>query len=78
MTGRLTKAVGEALVHLRSLPDLLEVEAYACRSARLTVRLNYTSHLPCHGVEEPKSEEEAGVAVRALFRTPEGPRVGFG
>ena len=78
MTGRLTKAVGEALAHLRSLPDVLEVEAYACRSARLTVRLNYTSHMPCHGVEESKSEEEAGVAVRALFQTPEGSRVGFG
>ncbi len=78
MGGRLARAVAEALTHLRSLPDLMEVEAYACRSARLTIRLNYTSHLPCHGIEEPKSEEEAGVAVRALFRMPEGPRVGLG
>ncbi len=78
MPSRLAQAVAEALAHLRSLPDLIEVEAYACRSARLTVRLNYTSHLPCHGIEEPKSEEEAGVAVRALFRMPEGPRVGLG
>ncbi len=78
MAGRLEQAVAEALTHLRSLPDLVEAEAYACRSARLTVRLNYTSHLPCHGIEEPKSEEEAGVAIRALFRMAEGPRVGVG
>ncbi len=78
MAGRLEKAVAEALAHLRSRPDLVEVEAYACQSMRLTVRLNYTSHLPCHGIEEPKSEEAAGVAVRALFRTREGHRVGFG
>ncbi|MBI4391167.1 MAG: hypothetical protein HY575_04730 [candidate division NC10 bacterium] len=78
MPARLKPAVAEALAGLTSAADLIEVEAYACRSTRLTIRLNYTSHLPCHGVEEPKSEETAGVALRARFRMPDGPRVGFG
>src|SRR5262249_41685919 len=44
----------------------------------LLARLNYTSHLPCNGVEEPKSTETYGLGIRAVFDSPEGPRIGFG
>ncbi|MFQ6019992.1 MAG: TldD/PmbA family protein, partial [Dehalococcoidia bacterium] len=44
-------------------------------------RLNYTSHIPCNGVEEPKSIENFGVGVQAVFKPGEGEevrRIGFG
>src|SRR5262249_19888621 len=39
----------------------------------------YTSHIPCNGVEEPKSTEMSGLGVQAVFDGPDG-RVltGFG
>ena len=49
----------------------------SANSAVLT-RLNYTSHIPCNGVEEPKSTESYGLGIQAVFDTPEGRRIGFG
>ncbi|MEE9198244.1 MAG: TldD/PmbA family protein, partial [Dehalococcoidia bacterium] len=39
---------------------------------------NYTSHIPCNGLEEPKSTESYGLGVQAVFSSPDGTRVGFG
>jgi PmbA protein len=55
-----------------------EVEVFTAANASLLARLCYTSHIPCNGVEEPKSLESAGVGIRAVFEAAEGPRVGFG
>jgi predicted Zn-dependent protease len=44
----------------------------------LLTRLNYTSHIPCNGVEEPKSVVNYGVGVQAVFKDGEGKRIGFG
>jgi predicted Zn-dependent protease len=41
----------------------------------LLARLNYTSHIPCNGVEEPKSVVNYGVGVQAVFK---GPSTGSG
>ncbi|MFQ5990593.1 MAG: PmbA/TldA family metallopeptidase, partial [Candidatus Methylomirabilales bacterium] len=75
---RLKHAVQEALRDLRSVNDLKEVEVFAGSNSQLLARLHYTSHLPCNGVEEPKSTFAYGIGIRAVFRTPEGIRVGFG
>ena len=40
-------------------PDVVEAEVFAAASRSLLARLNYTSHIPCNGVEEPKSTESA-------------------
>src|SRR3970040_2125078 len=34
--------------------------------------LNYTSHIPCNGVEEPKSAETYGIGIQVALDSPEG------
>jgi hypothetical protein len=75
----LARAVQEALAHLARQPDVLEIEVFAAFNRSLFSRLNYTSHIPCNGVEEPKSTEMAGLGVQAVFDGPGGrPLIGFG
>jgi hypothetical protein len=75
----LARRVGEALVRLSCEPGIREVEVFAAFNRSLLARLNYTSHIPCNGVEEPKSSEMSGVGVHAVFDAPDGgPLVGFG
>ena len=74
----LRRAVKNALSFASSQPDVTEVEVFASAGANLTVRLNYTSHIPSNGVEEPKSTEGYGLGIRASFRTPNGIKTGFG
>ncbi|MDA1128647.1 MAG: TldD/PmbA family protein [Chloroflexi bacterium] len=74
----LRRAVKNALSFASSQTDVEEVEVFASAGANLTVRLNYTSHIPSNGVEEPKSTEGYGLGIRATFRTPEGIKTGFG
>jgi len=75
----LTRAVREALARLARQPNVLEVEVFAAFNRSLLARLNYTSHIPCNGVEEPKSNEMAGLGVQAVFDGPDRkPLIGFG
>ena len=74
----LRRAVKNALAFASSQSDVAEVEVFASAGANLTVRLNYTSHIPSNGVEEPKSTEGYGLGIRAAFRTPAGIKTGFG
>ncbi|OHA07975.1 MAG: hypothetical protein A3B29_04235, partial [Candidatus Sungbacteria bacterium RIFCSPLOWO2_01_FULL_51_34] len=74
----LNTAVTDALAYLSSLPDIREAEVFAASNRQCVLRLNYTSHIPSNGVEEPKSKEDYGIGVRAVFNTPDGPKVGFG
>lgn len=76
---RLREAAEEGLALLRSQEDVEEAEIFVASNGVLLTRLNYTSHIPCNGVEEPKSVVNYGVGVQAVFRGPEGVRrVGFG
>jgi len=72
------RAAGQAHDYLKSQPELQEVEVFAATNGALLTRLNYTSHIPCNGVEEPKSTESYGIGIQAVFKTPEGPKIGFG
>jgi predicted Zn-dependent protease len=74
----LKTAAGQALAYLRAQPGVAEAEVFAAANGNLTVRLNYTSHIPSNGVEEPKSTESYGLGIRAVFQTPQGPLLGFG
>ena len=60
------------------MKDIREAEVFASSSDHLLCRLNYTSGIPCDGVEEPKSSESFGISIRAVFTGPDGPRIGFG
>ena len=48
---RLRKSVDEGLAYLRTLDDVEEGEVFASSNGQLLTRLNYTSHIPCNGVE---------------------------
>jgi predicted Zn-dependent protease len=74
----LARAVERAQAYLDGRPDVREWEAFAAANGALLARINYTSHIPCNGVEEPKSTESHGIGLRVVLETPAGPRVGFG
>jgi hypothetical protein len=74
----LARAAREAFAWARRQPDVREVEIFVASNATLLTRLNYTSHIPCNGVEEPKSAAALGIGVQAAFAGPDGTRIGFG
>ena len=59
-------------------PHLLEAVVYASANRRTVGRLVYTSHVPCNGLEEPKSDEDYGVSVEIWFEKDGQKLVGFG
>ncbi|MFB3052486.1 MAG: TldD/PmbA family protein [Dehalococcoidia bacterium] len=76
----LEKSVREGLAYLKAQEDVEEGEVFVAANGVLLARLNYTSHIPCNGVEEPKSVENYGVGVQAVFKA-DGEklrRIGFG
>ena len=75
---KLRTATREALAYVSAQPGVAEAEVFASANVNLTVRLNYTSHIPSNGVEEPKSVESHGLGLRVSFRTPAGLKPGFG
>ena len=60
-------AVEEGLAFLKQQDDIEEAEVYVSANGILLTRLNYTSHIPCNGVEEPKSVDNYGIGVQAVF-----------
>lgn len=74
---KLKTAVQQGLRLGARVKDLEDIEVFASSTGQSQCRLNYTSAIPCHGVEEPKSMETFGLGIRAVFRGPDGPRVGF-
>jgi len=74
----LRRSVSDALAYLRTIDDIEEAEVFASSNGQLLTRLNYTSHIPCNGVEEPKSTESFGIGIQAVFKTAEGRKIGFG
>ena len=74
----LTTAAQTAFEVARDAEGVREVEVFVAANATLLTRLNYTSHIPCNGVEEPKSVESYGLGLQVVFDGPEGPRLGFG
>jgi PmbA protein len=77
-TRTLTQAAGQALELLRGQDDLAEAEVFVAANTTLVARIHFTSHIPCNGVEEPKSLESVGLGIQAVFRAPDGLRIGFG
>ena len=77
-TTHLKRAVQDALAYVRTVPDVREAEVFMASNGNLIARLNYTSHIPCNGVEEPKSVSSYGVGLRVAFETAEGVKAGFG
>lgn len=74
----LKRSAQEATAYLKTVPDLREYEVFIASNGSLFARLNYTSHIPSNGVEEPKSIDSYGIGVQVVLETPEGVQVGFG
>lgn len=74
----LKRTAEDGLRWLRRQKDVQEAEVFVASNASLTARLNYTSHIPCNGVEEPKSSESYGIGVRAVFGNGKSPCIGLG
>ena len=74
----LARASEEALALVARQADVREAEVFVSSNSAVLARLNYTSHIPCNGVEEPKSTESYGLGLQVVFVTPDGPRIGFG
>ena len=76
--GDLARAAAAALEWAQRQPDVREVEVFVAANATLLARLNYTSHIPCNGVEEPKSTSAYGIGLQAVFGGSDGVTLGFG
>jgi PmbA protein len=74
----LARAARMAFEHVSRQPGVREVEVFVACNGSLLARLNYTSHIPCNGVEEPKSTESYGIGLQVVFDDPAGARLGFG
>ena len=77
-TRPLARAAADALEILRAQDDLVEGEVFVAANTTLVARVHFTSHIPCNGVEEPKSLESVGLGIQAVFRGSDGPCIGFG
>ncbi len=77
-TRELARAATSALATVQGQEDLVEAEVFVAANTSLVARIHFTSHIPCNGVEEPKSLESAGLGIQAVFRDPDGLRIGFG
>jgi PmbA protein len=77
-TKELEKSVLQALAFLKNQAGITSAQVFAAANNRLWTRLNYTSHIPCNGVEEPKSTGDYGIGVQVVLDTAEGKKVGFG
>jgi predicted Zn-dependent protease len=75
---RLARAARDGLAFVQAQPGVIEAEVFVADNRSLLTRLNYTSHIPCNGVEEPKSTETYGVGLQASFESPDGVLLGFG
>ncbi len=76
--GELARSAETALAFVGAEPDVRECEVFVAANGSLLTRLNYTSHIPCNGVEEPKSTDSYGIGVQVVFDTADGPQIGFG
>jgi PmbA protein len=75
---QLKSAVEDGLAFLRSQEGIEEAEVFVASNGILLTRLNYTSHIPCNGVEEPKSIENYGLGVQVVLKDGGTRKIGFG
>jgi predicted Zn-dependent protease len=74
----LASAVERALRVISRAQDVREAEVYCSSTDQFICRMNYTSQIPCNGIEEPKSSEQFGISIRAVFTGSDVPRLGIG
>ena len=78
MDSKVKQFLTDGTVHLSKKEEVQEAELFAAENGLLTSRINYTSHLPCNGLEEPKSTQTQGIGLRVAFKEANALKVGFG
>ena len=74
----LRKCVKDGLQFVKSQKDVRDAEIFASWNDQVTARINYTSDIPCNGVQEPKNISGYGVGVLVVFDTSDTIKIGFG
>ncbi len=74
----LKEIAANGLTYIRSLPDVAEAEVFVSSISHLLTRINFTSSIPCNGIEEPKSTLSYGIGVQAVFKDGDKKKIGFG
>src|SRR4030065_924784 len=75
---KLQEIASNGLAYIRSLPDVEEAEVFVSSISHLLTRINFTSSIPCNGIEEPKSTLSYGIGVQAVFIDGDKRKIGFG
>ncbi len=71
-------AVANALKQIKKQKDVIDAEVFASWNDLITIRLNYTSDIPCNGIHEPKSIQSYGLGILATFKKGNRIESGFG
>lgn len=74
----LKKMASDGLDFIKTQKDVSDAEIFISSLSHLLSRINYTSSIPCNGVEEPKSTLSYGVGIQAVFKDGNKKRIGFG
>src|SRR4030067_216352 len=74
----LKKITADGLAFIKTQKDISDAEIFISSLSHLLSRVNYTSSIPCNGVEEPKSTLSYGVGVQAVFKEGNKKRIGIG
>lgn len=74
----LKKIAYDGLTFIKTQQDIADAEIFISSISHLLSRINYTSSIPCNGVEEPKSTLSYGIGVQAVFGNGSRRSIGFG
>ncbi len=61
-------ASATALEFLKTKDDVADAQVFVAANEHWLCRLNYTSHIPSNGVEEPKAVENFGMGITVVFK----------
>ena len=65
----LRTCVRNGIDFLKKQKDVIDAEVFASLNEHITVRINYTSDIPCNGIHEPKSTQGCGIALCVVFKS---------
>jgi len=64
----LRDCVRNGIDFVKKQKDVIDAEIFASWNEHITVRLNYTSDIPCNGVHEPNQRSSAALACLSFLR----------
>ncbi|MCF6157104.1 MAG: TldD/PmbA family protein [wastewater metagenome] len=74
----LRNCIHNGLDYIKQQKDVADAEIFASWNEHITVRMNYTSDIPCNGIHEPKSTQTSGIGLFVVFHTGKQTKVAYG